>query len=112
VLRRRVAFRIFGDLPAVRFISIETGKTEQRHRDIVRPRFANSRKTERGGRRIFAGHKVAEMSATVFLNQSYPYARVMLKVRQLVWVNYVAQETGNQGVSSFRAVDLSPAKAG
>lgn len=84
------ALGIVRDVAAIALISFETGKTEERDGNIVRPRFTNSGEAEGCRGRFFVRNVIAMMRAAVFLDQPHPHSRVMRKVLQLVRINRVA----------------------
>ncbi len=95
MVSNRGALGIVLNFPAVSFIRLDAGKTEERHRDVVRAGFADPGKTEGRRGRAVAGDEIAVVRAAVFLDQTHPHARVMLERRHLIWIDRVAQETGN-----------------
>jgi hypothetical protein len=90
------AFGIVRHVATVGFVRVEAGKTKERNRDIVRSGFPDSGKAEGSRRRRFIRDEIAQMRAAVFLNQTHPDARVMVKGFEFVSVNRVAYEAGNQ----------------
>ena len=81
---------IVRDFAAVGFICLDGGKAKQSDRDIDRALYADAGKTE--GRRgwAVARHEIAMMRASIFLYESHPHPRVMLKLHQLVRIDRVA----------------------
>ena len=75
-----LALWIFSHLHSILFIGGETRKTEESYCNVVRS---------------LMRQKISMVSASEFVNQRNPHLSVLLKLRQLIRVNYVAQVTSN-----------------